>query len=360
MKILHTEWMGVKGGQAIRVIEDLKLIREMGFTPFLAAKPDKWLYEQVKKEDIMVFPTNFSHIADIGSVYRLYKIIKKYQIDIVHTHSSKDSYVATLAAKMAGAKVVRSRHIELTKKAGIIYKIADAIMTTGEKVKQELVASGVDEKKVISIPTYPDEEKFQSSTKTRKEFQKKYQTENMLVIGTMTGLHVRKRPLSLLPIMKEIVLRSPQTKLLIAGQSFDDQMEKLNQEIKKYNLENHIEFVGYVHPEEFLNSIDIYVCPSEKEGVPQALMQAMMMGKAAVSTDVGSIVDLNVDDNLLMVKKDDMQALKASLLKIVENEALRKDLAVKNAKVMHAYCSRSVMKQKMRRVYESLYKQNNV
>jgi len=93
MKILHTEWMGVKGGQAIRVIEDLKLIREMGFTPFLAAKPNEWLSEQAEKEGITVFSTYFSHIADLSSVYRLYKIIKKYQIDIVHTHSSKDSYV---------------------------------------------------------------------------------------------------------------------------------------------------------------------------------------------------------------------------------------------------------------------------
>ena len=356
MKILHTEWMGVQGGQAIRVIEDLKLIREMGFTPFLAAKPDKWLYEQAEKEGITVFPTDFSHIADLSSAYRLYKIIKEHQIDIVHTHSSKDSYVATLAAKMAGAKVVRSRHIELTKKAGIIYKIADAIMTTGEKVKDELVASGVDKNKIISIPTYPDEKKFQPSNQTRKELQEKYQTEKMLVIGTMTGLHVRKRPLSLLPLMKDIVLKNPNVKLLIAGQSFDDQMEKLNQKIKKYNLEKHVEFVGYVYPEEFLNSIDIYVCPSEKEGVPQALMQAMMMGKAAVSTDVGSIVDLNIDDNLLIVQKDDMQELKKALLDIVEDDALRKRLAVKNAKVMHEYCSRSVMKEKMKTVYESLYK----
>ena len=356
MKILHTEWMGVKGGQAIRVIEDLKLIREMGFTPFLAAKPNAWLSEQAEKEGITVFPTDFSHIADLSSAYRLYKIIKKYQIDIVHTHSSKDSYVATLAAKMAGAKVVRSRHIELTKKAGIIYKIADAIMTTGEKVKQELVASGVDEKKVISIPTYPDEKKFQPSEQTRKELQEKYQTEKMLVIGMMTGLYVRKRPLSLLPIMKEIVLRNPQTKLLIAGQNLEKQMVKLKQEIKKYNLEKHVMFVGYVCPEEFLNVIDIYVCPSSKEGVPQALMQAMMMGKAAVSTEVGSIVDLNIDDNLMLVQKDDIEGLKESLLNIVEDEALRKSLAAKNAKLMHTYCSRSVMKQKMKAVYENLCK----
>jgi len=217
-------------------------------------------------------------------------------------------------------------------------------MTTGEKVKQELVASGVDENKVISIPTYPDEKKFQPSEQTRKELQEKYQIEKMSVIGMMTGLYVRKRPLSLLPIMKEVVFRNPQTKLLIAGQSFDKQMAKLKQEIKKYNLEKHVIFVGYVRPEEFLNVIDIYVCPSSKEGIPQALMQAMMLGKAALSTEVGSIVDLNIDDNLILVQKDDMQGLKEALLRIVEDESLRKRLAAKNAKLMYTYCSRTVMK----------------
>jgi glycosyltransferase involved in cell wall biosynthesis len=355
MKILHTEWMGTRGGQAIRVIEDLKLIKELGFTPFLAAKPNEWLYNEAVKENIIVFPITFSHIADMNSLYKLYKIIKDNQIDIVHTHSSKDSYISTLAAKIAGVKVVRSRHIELTKKAGIIYKIADFVITTGEKVKDELLSSGVSQEKVMSIPTYPNEKKFKHSDKIRKEMQIKYKTQKMLIIGTMTGLHVRKRPLSLIPIMREVVLANPNVKLLIAGQKFDDQMEKLNNLIAKYNLERNVEFVGYVNPEEFLNVIDIYICPSEKEGVPQALMQAMMMHKAAVSTDVGSIKDLNINNNLIIVDKDNMKTLETSLIELVVDDELREELALKNDELMHKYCSRSVMKQKMKTVYENLY-----
>ena len=358
MKVLHTEWMGENGGQAIRVIEDLKIIDEIGFTPFLACKPNKWLYDQALKEGITVFPTSFSHIADMNSLYRLYKIIKEHQIDIVHTHSSKDSYVATIAAKMAGAKVVRSRHIELTKKPGVIYKLADFIITTGERVKNEFVSYGFDENKIVSIPTYPDEEKFQTSEQKRRELQKQYRTEGMLVVGMMTGLHARKRPLSLLPLMRDVIAKNPNVKLLIAGTKFDDQMEKLNKMIIDHKLEKNVAFVGFVNPETFLNVIDIYVCPSEKEGVPQSLMQAMMMNKAVVSTSVGSIVDLNIDDNLLMVDKDDMQGLKEALIRLVTDSELRKELSDKNHKVMMEHFSRNIMKQKMKEIYEILYKQD--
>jgi len=354
MKILHTEWMGVQGGQAFRVLEDLKIIREIGFTPFLASKPEVWLSKEAVKENIRFFPISFSHIADLRSMYKLYKIIKENQINIVHTHSSKDSYIATLAAKMAGAKVVRSRHMELTKKPGVIYKMADYIITTGERVKNKFVVSGLDSNKIMSIPTYPDEIKFQASEKIRRDLQEEYETKNMIVIGMMTGLHMTKRPLSVVSMMKEIVAKNPHVKLLIAGKSFDDQMKKLNDLISDSKLEKNVAFVGYVKPEVFLNVIDIYVCPSETEGVPQALMQAMMMKKAAVSTNVGSIVDLNIEDNLILVEKDDMQGLQTALIRVVNDEALRNGLSMKNYKVMQEHFSRNVMKQKMKKVYEKL------
>ena len=360
MKILHTEWMGVRGGQGLRVIEDLKIIRELGYTPYLACKPNEWLYNEAIQEGIEVVPVAFLHNADIKTCYKLYRFIRDKKVDIVHTHSSKDSYVSTLAAKLAGVKVVRSRHMDLTKKPGLIYKMADMIVTTGEKVKREFIENDFDESRIISIPSYPDENRFQQSKAICEDLQKSYKTEGMFVIGTMTGLNLTKRPLLLVSIIKDIVKKHPQLKLLIAGKKYDDQMKKLMKMIEKYHLEKNVTFVGYVVPEEFLNIIDVYVCPSETEGVPQSLMQAMMMGKAAISTDVGSVRDLNLNDNLIIVDKNDKDALKDALVEIIENDTLRKVLSDKNSKNMRICCSRSVMKKKMKWIYEAVMQNKNV
>jgi len=50
----------------------------------------------------------------------------------------------------------------------------------------------------------------------------------------------------------------------------------------------------------FPDILDIYLCASLREGVPQAVMQAMLMGKAVISTEVGGIPDLNRENNLLL------------------------------------------------------------
>ena len=355
MKILHTEWMEAKGGQASRVLEDLKIIKELGHTPFLACKSHSWLYQNALKSGIRVFDVQYKNIFDIKSFFQLLQIMKKYQINIVHTHSSKDSYVATLAAKIYGIKIIRSRHMELIKKPTILYYIADTLITTGEKIREALIQAGVQKEKVISIPSYPDEYIFIASEETRSMLRQKYQIGGKeIVIATMTGFNSQKRPRLLLPIIAELVSEGYAVKFLLAGKEEEEERKLFEEEVKVLKIENYVAYVGFVQAELFLNVVDIYVCPSSFEGIPQALMQAMMMGKPAVSTNVGSITDLNRENNLLLVEKDDREHLAHSIKKLVKEEKLRREFGQKNDSIMRKYFSRSVMKEKTKMVYENL------
>jgi glycosyltransferase involved in cell wall biosynthesis len=167
--ILHTEEMGVIGGQSLRVLEDLKIIRELGHQPILACKGANWIAREAEKYDIETIDIPFKHRADLGTIKQLHDLIRERKVDIVHTHSSIDSYLATYPAKLLGCKVVRSRHSELSKRPGHIYKIVDAIVTTGEKVAEQLKATGVTKPKIISIPSCPDERYFVPSPSRRRE-----------------------------------------------------------------------------------------------------------------------------------------------------------------------------------------------
>lgn len=354
MKILHTEWMEAKGGQASRVLDDLKIIKELGHTPFLACKSQSWLYQNASEAGIAVFDVQYKNIFDIKSFFQLLKIMKKHQIDIVHTHSSKDSYVATLAAKISGLKIVRSRHMQLTKKPTMLYYIADAIVTTGEKIREAFIGAGVEKEKIVSIPSYPDEDLYRPSEEIRTALRKKYHIEKEIVIASMTGFNSQKRPRLLLPVIAKLVSEGYAVKLLLAGKEEEDEKKRFDEKVKALKIEEYVGYVGFVQAEVFLNVIDIYVCPSSSEGIPQALMQAMMMGKAAVSTNVGSICDLNREDTLRLVEKDDTKALGQWIETLVKEETLRRELGQKNYDVMRKYFSRSVMKEKTKMVYENL------
>ena len=45
-------------------------------------------------------------LADLRSIWRLYKILKREKFDIVHSHNSKAGFITTAAAKMARVPVI--------------------------------------------------------------------------------------------------------------------------------------------------------------------------------------------------------------------------------------------------------------
>ena len=355
MRILHTEWIRPKGGQSLRVLEDLKIIRELGHTPLLACRPQSWLYEEAPKRGFETFAVPFGHLADPKPYFAMLRLIRQKRVDIVHTHSSKDSYPATYAAKLLGKKVVRSRHVELTKKPGHLFRLADAVVATGERVRDALIAAGLEPEKVVSIPTYPDPELFAPSPALRREFRQKHGIgEESLVVGTMAGAGRRKRGWALPEMMIPILKARPDATLLIAGDARGDMAENLRKKIRELGLEKRVRFVGYVRPEAFLNAIDVYACPSEQEGLPQALMQAMMLGKACVSTDVGSIAELNAEENLLLAPRDDLKRFARHLEKVALDDALRQELGRKNRRLALERFNYDVMKEKTGELYRRI------
>ena len=78
----------------------------------------------------------------------------------------------------------------------------------------------------------------------------------------------------------------------IVGQFLDSQkayFEKLNNLKNDLNLQN-VVFYGASHDvRSVLKAADIYVCSSIAEASPMSVWEAMSMGKAVVSTDVGDV-----------------------------------------------------------------------
>lgn len=87
---------------------------------------------------------------------------------------------------------------------------------------------------------------------------------------------------------------------------------------------------------EQMSKADIFVLPSKVEGMPNALIEAMAMGKACISTDCpcggpADIMENNVSGILIPV--DDIKALEDSLSRLMADEKLRKELGHEASKL---------------------------
>lgn len=94
-----------------------------------------------------------------------------------------------------------------------------------------------------------------------------------------------------------------------------------------------VEFVGFVRDVgRFLARLDVFVLPSRAEGLPLALLEAMMAGLPCVAADVGGIAE-EAGDAVVVVPPDDVDALAGALRRLLDDAPLRRDLGRRAAAV---------------------------
>jgi glycosyltransferase involved in cell wall biosynthesis len=104
-----------------------------------------------------------------------------------------------------------------------------------------------------------------------------------------------------------------------------------------------------------LSALDVFVLSSDsKEGVPQSVMQALLMGLPVVATAAGSTKDLLHNDNFILVDPGNVEDLYQGLRRLLENEGERKAYAEKARHYVKENFSESVMVERILEVYSSL------
>ncbi len=88
-----------------------------------------------------------------------------------------------------------------------------------------------------------------------------------------------------------------------------------------------VELPGGVAPDEvprFLQGADFLVLPSHSEGLPQAVVEAMLCGLPAVASDVGGVAEAVVSGQTgLLVKARDVEDLRQAMERMIVDEVFR-------------------------------------
>ena len=93
----------------------------------------------------------------------------------------------------------------------------------------------------------------------------------------------------------------------------------------KYNLSDKVHFIGWRSDiPDILQTIDIYVSTSYNEGMPDAVREAMAVGKPVVVTDVGGTFELvKHGKSGFLFSPGDIDSLVKYLKKLINNPQLR-------------------------------------
>lgn len=298
---------------------------------------------------------------DVRAVRDLFRLIRKHRITVVNTHSGKDTWVGSFAARLAGtALLVRTRHLSVPisqNPLNFIHRMSDGIITTGVAIRDRLVRNnGIDPERIVSIATGVPVGRFDPDLHDRPVLKKRFGlSEDSLVVTMVAVLRSMKRHDLFVRAAALLKNSFPKVRFLVVGEG--PARESIERLIREEGVEDIVILAGYRQdiPEIFSFS-DVAVLTSDRfEGVPQSLSQAMAMGKAVVAAPVGSIPEL-VQDGVtgLLAETGSAESFAGAIGTLVADEQLRKELGEKARAHIRAAYTDDIMAEKTIAFYRHL------
>ena len=159
----------------------------------------------------------------------------------------------------------------------------DGILTISQESAQDLIENfKIDADKIVVSYNPYDIQRINDLAGAQKK-----RDDQCVTIVTMGSLIDLKSQWNLLRAFKELKRTNKQAELLIIGRGENEVY--LKEMAYAYQLHHHVRFIGYVtNPFEYLKNADLYVLTSIREGLPNALIEAMACGLPVIATDCSS------------------------------------------------------------------------
>lgn len=259
-----------------------------------------------------------------GLFFRLLRVKKN---DIVHAHVAQAFMpeMVYLASKIRGFKYVTHVHLDIAPSgaAGVLLKIykplilravlraAKFVVVFSEEQKAVMMEKyGLSSDRVRVIPNGVDEAFYHTQPRALHTFPR------LLFVGRLS----HQKNLSQLLGALEGISDKFETRLVGDGEL----RTSLEQKTQELGLKN-VHFMGRKDGEalkELYRESDIFVLPSEREGMPLVLLEALAMALPIVGTDVTGTRDLVVPGtNGLLAPLGDTETYRTALLDIIRDPA---------------------------------------
>ncbi len=353
--MLHTEASAGFGGQEIRIIAEAGWLRCHGWDALVAAQPGSRLALEARAASIPTLEVWMRAALDPRAVLALRRIIRERRVDLVHTHSSIDSWLGGIAARSLGVPVVRSRHVSIPipRRRALVYRLADRVITSGAAVADVVARAGVPRERVTPITPGVDTTRFHpgvSGAAVRAEL-----GLTGPAIGLVANIRGSKGHAYFLEAAREVLRAEPAARFLIVGDGigFDD----VQRRVREMGLQSAVTMTGFRRDvPEVLAALDVLVLPSiRSEAASQVIPQALAVGTPVVATDIGGNPEWIRDGETgRLVPPADTAALAAAILDLLRDRERARALARRGQARVLAEHSLDATMARTTAVYEAL------
>lgn len=237
------------------------------------------LNPRVKQEHIKTLVRELSPVNEFKTLFSLRQLYKKYQPDIIHLHSSKVGILGRIA--FPKCKIVYTVHgfdsirIAYRKYLPIeryLQNWCHAIVGVSQYDKCKMKDEGI----VHNVHVVYNGIQKPKDLMKRNPFTQLSNRPRVLCIARLT-------PQKNHDLFLKVAALMPDVDFFWIG----------NQEEPDFNYSNNVHFLGSLqHADSYINYADLLMLPSNYEGLPMVIIEALALSKPVVASRVGGIAEI--------------------------------------------------------------------
>lgn len=349
------------GGEELSTLSLSRELKRRGHNVYILLGSNKMLEEFKNSATQVVVNSTVKSRNTLGVIegaFLIKKLLRKYNIQIIHSQSVIPTIMGYLAAKGNTNKKVKVilhergiKHYKLVKRLNFI---ADFIITNSKYEMEKLIKTGFPFKKLTFIHNCYNLPFPENSEKDRGLLAEFHIQNNDFVVGGVGRLVPQKGFEYLLRAAKIVIEKIPNTKfILVGGGELENKLKNLSRALR---IDKNVILTG---PRRDMNRIysimDIFTLPSLWEPFGNVSLEAMAFGKPVIATDVGGIPEV-VEDGVtgILIPPKDSGKLAEVIIYLLKNPEIAKKMGEAGRKRVQKYFTPERVGDEVEKVYEHL------
>ncbi len=367
------------GGAQKQLLSLIDHLNKEKFRPFLFTAKDGLLIPEassingltIKKSRWLERP--ISPLKDLLALIEIYLFIKKNNIGIVHTHSSKAGILGRLAARLTKVKIIvhtvhgwsfndyqpNGERLFFIWLERLSAQFTDKLIVVSNYDKQKGLDNRIGKENQYSLIRYGIEY-AEFGIKDQNIRRELGINTNDLVVCMVSCFKPQKSPQDFIRLAFLVNKALPDARFLLVGDGI--LRKKIERLIRKFNLEKQVTLTGWRRDiPRILSAIDVFVLTSLWEGLPTSALESMASSKAIVSTHTGGVAEIIVEGKVgFLVLPGDINKMSERLVVLLKDNNLRMQMGQNARESLNFDFALTNMIDNSQNLYENLIKEKEM
>jgi glycosyltransferase involved in cell wall biosynthesis len=298
---------------------------------------------------------------DLGVFGRLKAVCDRHRPSIWHGHDYKTNAMGLLLARQRPMTLVTTLHgwVKKTWKTPLYYAIDRrcirryaAVMAVSKDLFDAAGRCGVPDDRCFLVPNAVDTDEFSRRLSIDDAKMKRDVSPRRRVVGAVGRLSSEKGFDLLVDAVADLVAEGLDLELHIAGEG--DARRDLERRIAARGVGRRVTLLGFQSDLSlFYQSLDVFVLSSLREGLPNALLEAMAFETPVLATRIAGVPDL-VEDGVtgLLIDPGSKDQLVRRLRELLVDPPRRSSLADRARRLVERDFSFAARMDRMKDVYD--------